>query len=69
MKSYVLLEITHDKPLPALASMIAGRAYTISGVTDAVELKQQELTPEQLEAQGFSLGELALGIGREVTRS
>ena len=69
MRTFILLAIDHRKPIPELANMIAGRAYTIDGVTDAVELKQEELTPEQLQAQGFSLEELALGFGREVERS
>lgn len=35
MKTLVLVEVTHAKPIAELASLIAGRAWTIEGVEKA----------------------------------
>jgi hypothetical protein len=68
MKTLVIIEIEHRAPIRALANMIAGRAYTISGVTSAEVFKSPTLAPEQLQEEGFTLAEIALGMG-EVHRS
>lgn len=68
MKTYVLIEVSHRKPLPVLAEMIAGRAYTIDGVSDARVVKQDSISPEQMRSDGFSLSEISLGA-QEVVRS
>jgi hypothetical protein len=35
MKTVVILEVTHDKPLPeSLPQQIAGRAFTLNGISD-----------------------------------
>jgi hypothetical protein len=62
MKTLVMIEVDHSKPIPALANMVAGRAYTISGVTNAqiVALPSQASTRE-LQEQGFTLAEISLG--------
>ena len=65
MKSIVILEITHRKPIIALSNMIAGRAYSIDGVTDAQVVK---LAVDELQETSFTLAELSLGSG-EVVRS
>lgn len=66
MKTIVILEITHDKPIPFLPNMIAGRAYTLAGVTNAkpVKLATDELEQSQ---DGFTLRELSLGAGEVVS--
>lgn len=35
MKTFVLVEVTHSKPIDNLAALIAGRAWTIDGVEGA----------------------------------
>jgi hypothetical protein len=69
MKTLVLLEIEHRKPIKALANMIAGRAYTIDGVTNAEVFRSPMLGPEQLQDEGFSLAEISLGAETEVHRT
>jgi len=68
MKTLVILEIEHAKPLPALANMIAGRAYTIDGVTDAHLVESPTGRADNLQQQGFTLAEISLGAG-EVHRT
>ena len=36
MKTLVVIEVEHKKPLPNLAEMVAQRAYTLHGVDNAV---------------------------------
>lgn len=60
MKTLVTIEIEHSKPIPQLASMICGRAYTIDGVKDANVLPAAPM--QELMALGFSPAELALGL-------
>jgi hypothetical protein len=52
--------------------MIAGRAYTISGVSNAECVRESIALPvlstERLEAMGFSLAEISLGA-QDVVRS
>lgn len=67
MRTLIILEIDHKKPIPYLANMIAGRAYTIDGVTNAEPFKSPTLTPDRLQEQGFTLAEIALGM-QEVVR-
>jgi len=66
MKTIVILEITHSKPITALQNMIAGRAYTIDGVTDSkpVKLATDDVDHGQ---SGFTLRELSLGAGEVVS--
>jgi hypothetical protein len=68
MKTLILIEVIHRKPIPALANLIAGRAYTIDGVVNAEPFESPFSTGDQLQAQGFTLQELALG-SMEVVRS
>lgn len=68
MKTLVILEVDHRKPIPYLANMVAGRAYTIDGVTNAEVFKLPSLTPSQLQNEGFTLAEISLASG-EVERS
>jgi hypothetical protein len=69
MKTIIVLEVIHRKPIPELANMVAGRAYNIDGVINAEPYVSPFATMEELLAQGFTPAEIALGIGREVTRS
>jgi hypothetical protein len=62
MKTLVTIEVEHKNPIHELANMIAGRAYTIQGVTNT------EVVDEDLRYQGFKDEEIALGHG-EVHRS
>ena len=66
MKTVVTIEVIHSKPIPELANIIAGRAYTLDGVINAEPL---ELSVQQLEAHGFTAAEIALGQQDEVVRS
>lgn len=67
-RTLVILEVTHSKPIPALANMIAGRAYTIDGVTDAALVSSPSMTTDELRDAGFSVGEILLGV-QEVHRT
>lgn len=72
MKTVVVIEVDHRKEIPHLADMIAGRAYTIDGVSDAEVLEVESktakpLSVDQLQARGFTLAEIALGL-QEVCR-
>lgn len=64
MKTIVTLEITHDKPLPEIAQMLAGRAWTIAGVKHAEVISDNC----DLRAVGFTEQEIALGA-TDVVRS
>ena len=66
MKTIVILEITHSKPIPYMQNMIAGPAYTLEGVTNAKPVK---LATDELERgeSGFTLRELSLGAGEVVS--
>jgi hypothetical protein len=70
MKTLIVIEVDHKKDIPHLADMIAGRAYTISGVTNAEVVKDWEkrgaLSYDELRAMGFSLEEISLGAGEVV---
>jgi hypothetical protein len=67
VKTLIVLEIDHRKPIPALANMVAGRAYTIDGVTNAEPYKLRALTYDELHGIGFTEAEIALG-SQEVVR-
>lgn len=58
MKTLIIIEVEHRKPLPFLANMIAGRAYTIDGVTNASPFRSPAGAEEEA---GFTLAELRLG--------
>jgi hypothetical protein len=60
-RTLVIIEVTHQKPIPMLANMVAGRAYTIQGVTNAETFKSPTLPGTELQEQGFTLAEIALG--------
>jgi hypothetical protein len=58
MKTIITIEVEHTKPMPHLANMVAGRAWSIDGVKHA----EVVLTPDsELLAAGFTRRELALG--------
>lgn len=65
MKTLIIIEVEHRKPLPYLANMIAGRAYTIDGVTNASPFRSPDGSEEEA---GFTLDELRLGA-TEVVRT
>lgn len=67
MKSVVILEVDHKSPIPHLANLIAGRAYTIAGVSNAEVMKLAPLTPQELQEEGFTLAEISLGA-QEIAR-
>jgi hypothetical protein len=67
VRTVIVLEIDHRKPIPALANLIAGRAYTIDGVTNAEPYKLRALTYDELNGIGFTEAEIALG-SQEVVR-
>lgn len=72
MKTIVVIEVTHAKPIPHLEDMIAGRAYTIGGVGNAEVVRDQQkrpaLTADEMLQLGFSVEEISLGSG-EVHRA
>ena len=72
MKSLVVIEVEHSRDIHAIGEMIAGRAYTISGVTSAEIVKESValpvVSPERLQAMGFTLEEISLG-SQDVERS
>lgn len=68
MRTLVILEIDHKKPIHALANMIAGRAYTIDGVTNAQPFRSPSIEANELQEAGFTLDEVRLGAS-EVVRT
>jgi hypothetical protein len=54
--TYVTLEIIHDKPIEQLAEMVAGRAYTIDGVTDAHVSTSKPIIWKKVEGQSREEG-------------
>lgn len=58
MKTLILLEVTHAAPINHLEDLIAGRAWTISGVSNVRAVPD---TAETLRQAGFSEAEIALG--------
>lgn len=68
MKTLIIIEVEHRKPLPYLANMIAGRAYTIDGVTNASPFRSPGPNSDRTEETGFTLDELRLGAS-EVVRT
>jgi hypothetical protein len=61
MITIVSIEITHKKPIPNLADLIAGRAYTIQNVVDANVIGDQPQDVLELQRAGFTAEEIALG--------
>jgi hypothetical protein len=71
MRTLVVIEVDHRYDIPHLANMIAGRAYTIAGVTSAESVQLDQipvLTFDQLRGMGFTAAEIALGA-QDVERS
>jgi hypothetical protein len=69
MKTVVCIEIEHDRPIPALANLVAGRAWTINGVTGAEVMEAQKpFAVQALRSAGFNESEIALGM-TEVVRA
>lgn len=81
MKTFITLEIDHSKPLPVLPEMVAGRAYSIQGVSDVAIVEVNGIAPPQLKPQGrpnpvvselekagFTADEIRLGV-TEVERT
>ena len=67
MRTLLIIEVTHDRPIPSLAQMVAGRAYTINGVRNAEPVASPYDDRKQLTDQGFTLDEIRLGA-MEVVR-
>lgn len=59
MKTVIVIEIEHTKPIPALANLMAGRAWTIPGVdrADVLPCNEEAGRPAGL----FTDQELMLG--------
>ncbi len=68
MKSVIIIEVTHTKPIPRMANLIAGRAYMLAGVTDARPVKLATLATDERDEDGFTLSELSLGA-QEIVRT
>ena len=66
MKTVITLEIEHSKPIPHLADMVAGRAWSIDGVRHAEVAG--EAGRVALPALGSTREEMDLGR-REVVRA
>jgi hypothetical protein len=43
LKTLVIIEIDHNKPLPDLADLVAQRAWTLSGVNNVELINQQTI--------------------------
>lgn len=67
MRTLIVIEVDHRKPIPHLANMIAGRAYTIDGVRNAEVVRSPSITTDDLRDAGFTLAEISLG-SQEVVR-
>lgn len=69
MKTVICIEVQHDRPIPRLASLVAGRAWTIGGVVSAEVMVPEHLQTDlhRLQRAGFSPQEIALGL-TEVVR-
>jgi hypothetical protein len=67
-KTRIVLEVHHRREITNLADVIANRAYTLDGVVDVVVMSGGN-TVEELQAEGFSLQEIALGAEGEVHRT
>ncbi len=62
----VTIEVIHTKPLPHLAEMIAGRAWSIDGVKGSEVIHNLS---EELLSQGFTLQELSIAAEGEIHRT
>lgn len=69
MKTVICIEVEHDRPIPQLANLIAGRAWSIGGVCGAevMEAQRPPADVHHLQRAGFSPAEIALGV-TEVVR-
>lgn len=63
MKTIVTIEVEHDRPIPEIANMVAGRAWSINGVrrAEVVPAEIVEVCVIDLSAAGFTRDEIALG--------
>lgn len=68
MRTVVIIEVEHSKPIVALADLIANRAWNIPGVENAEPVASQSIKSAALKSQGFTREELALGA-QEVHRT
>lgn len=68
MKTLITIEVEHNRDINELANMIAGRAYTIQGVTNAEVVPPTSPLAQDLRYEGFTTEEIALGHG-EVFRT
>lgn len=55
MKTLVILEIDHERPIEHLANLIAGRAYTLPNVRDVQIMRTSKAS--ETEDHGFALAE------------
>lgn len=64
MKTVICIEVEHDRPIPALANLVAGRTWSIDGVKGAEVMQPQRPGGDLgfLHRAGFSSGEIALGM-------
>lgn len=54
MKTVIVLELTHNKPLPKdFAQIVAGRAYTMDAVEDAEVISQGERWTQHQKINGY----------------
>ena len=69
MKTVICIEVEHDRPIVALANLVAGRAWLIDGVRGAEVMVPEVRRPDlnQLQRAGFTPTEIALGM-TEVVR-
>ena len=68
MKTVVCIEVEHDRPIQNLANLIAGRAWSVSGVKGAEVMRAEQpgVDLHQLQRAGFSAAEIALGVAEVV---
>lgn len=69
MRTVVCIEVEHDRPIPHLENLIAGRAWSIGGVVGAEVMRAEQparVDLHRLERAGFSHAEIALGLSEVV---
>lgn len=66
MKTIVCIEVEHDRPIPKLENLIAGRAWSIDGVKAAEVMRPDAPGERRLRDMGFSHDEIRLGMGEVV---
>ena len=63
MKTIITLEVEHFKPIPALWDLVAGRAYTIDGVSNVTVVVEVEV-PKNSEPQRLAVVSLGLELSK-----